>query len=287
MRITKAVITAAARNQRTLPLQTLVDRDGVEKPLLRMLLEEALRGSIEQACIVVVPGDEAAYAQAAGDLAGRVHFVAQHESRGYGHALWCARRFTAGEAFLHLVGDHVYVGNEGRHCAQHTVEIAEREECSVSAVQSTRENEIGHFGAVGGQRLPGPGGLYRIDTVIEKPTPTEAEQELIVPGLRAGHYLCFFGVHALTPLVMDILETLLGESERPVSLSSALAQLARREQYLALEERNRRFDVGVRYGLLNAQLALALNGRDRSDILARLVELLAGEAERTDSRTHA
>ncbi|MBA2646274.1 MAG: UTP--glucose-1-phosphate uridylyltransferase, partial [Pyrinomonadaceae bacterium] len=33
MKITKAVITAAARNQRTLPLQTLVDRDGDQKPL--------------------------------------------------------------------------------------------------------------------------------------------------------------------------------------------------------------------------------------------------------------
>jgi UTP--glucose-1-phosphate uridylyltransferase len=280
LKLTKAVITAAARSQRTLPLQTLVDRDGVEKPLLRMLLEEALCGAVEQACIVVVPGDEAAYAEAAGDLAGRVHFVAQHEPRGYGHALWCARQFTAGEPFLHLVGDHVYVGADGRRCAQHTIEIAEREECSVSAVQSTRENEIGRFGAVGGQRLPGPGGLYRIDAVIEKPTPTEAEQELIVPGLRAGHYLCFFGVHVLTPVVMEILESLLAATDKPVLLSTALSQLARREQYLALEERNRRFDVGVRYGLLNAQLALALSGRDRSEILAQLVELLAGEAER-------
>ncbi|HZU26610.1 MAG TPA: sugar phosphate nucleotidyltransferase [Bryobacteraceae bacterium] len=287
LKITKAVITAAGRNQRTLPLQTLVDRDGVEKPLLRMLLEESLCGSVEQACIVVAPGDEAAYAQAAGDLAGRIHFVVQHEPRGYGHALWCARGFTGGDAFLHVVGDHVYVGAGGRRCAQNTIELAEREECSVSAVQSTRENEIGRFGTVGGQRLPGPAGLYRIDTVIEKPTPTEAEQELIVPGLRAGHYLCFFGVHALTPLVMDILEKTLNESEQPVSLSPALAQLARREQYLALEERNQRFDVGVRYGLLNAQLALALNGRDRSDILARLVELLAGEADRADSRARA
>ena len=41
--------------------------------------------------------------------------------------------------------------------------------------------------------------------MIEKPTPTEAEQRLIVPGLRAGHYLCFFGMHVLTPAVMELL----------------------------------------------------------------------------------
>jgi UTP--glucose-1-phosphate uridylyltransferase len=60
-----------------------------------------------------------------------------------------------------------------------------------------------------------------------------------------------------------------------VTLSTALAALAHREKYLALEERARRFDVGVKYGLLTAQLALALSGDDREDVLARLVEVLA------------
>ncbi len=46
-------------------------------------------------------------------------------------------------------------------------------------------------------------------------------------------------------------------------------------KYLALEEHAQRFDVGVKYGLLTAQLALALSGRDREDVLARLVELLS------------
>ena len=61
------------------------------------------------------------------------------------------------------------------------------------------------FGAVAGRRVAGRSDLYRVDTVIEKPTPTEAEQRLLVPGLRAGYYLCFFGMHVLTPRVMEIL----------------------------------------------------------------------------------
>jgi UTP--glucose-1-phosphate uridylyltransferase len=111
--------------------------------------------------------------------------------------------------------------------------------------------------------------LYRVDTVLEKPTPTEAEQSLIVPGLRAGHYLCFFGMHVLTPGVMDIL------GKGVPTLSAALAELARHEQYLALEQPNRRYDLGARYGLLTAQLALALAGQDRSEVLSQLLELLA------------
>ena len=115
-------------------------------------------------------------------------------------------------------------------------------------------------------------------TVFEKPTPTIAEQQLIVPGLRAGHYLCFFGMHVLTPTIFDILGRQLeamGEETGKVTLSNGLDVLAQREQYLALEKQDWRYDVGVKYGLLTAQLALALNGDDRDEVLSLLLELLA------------
>jgi UTP--glucose-1-phosphate uridylyltransferase len=60
-----------------------------------------------------------------------------------------------------------------------------------------------------------------------------------------------------------------------VTLSAALAELIRHEQYLALEAVGRRYDLGAGYGLLIAQMALALNGRDRDLVLSHLLELLA------------
>jgi len=60
-----------------------------------------------------------------------------------------------------------------------------------------------------------------------------------------------------------------------VNLSQALAEIATRERYLAIERPWWRYDVGVKYGLLTAQLALALSGKDRTEVLAQLVELLA------------
>ena len=269
MRIGKAVITAAGRNQRALPLQTIVDRDGNEKSILSILIEQALDAHIEEICVVVWPGDEGAYAQAAGSHAGAVRFVAQAQALGYGNAIRCAREFTGGDPFLHMVSDHLYVSSAAS-CVERIVKLAEAEECSVSGVQPTRESLLYRFGAVAGRRMTGRAGLYRVDTVIEKPTPTKAEQHLMVPGVRAGYYLCFFGIHALTPVVMD----LLGRDETG-TLSDALAELARREQYLALEDEGRRYDLGARYGLLVAQLALALGGRDRAQVLSQLVELLA------------
>ncbi|MCX7670672.1 MAG: UTP--glucose-1-phosphate uridylyltransferase, partial [Anaerolineae bacterium] len=59
------------------------------------------------------------------------------------------------------------------------------------------------------------------------------------------------------------------------TFSQSLAELAQRERYLALERPWWRYDVGVKYGLLTAQLALALSGRERDEVLARLLELLA------------
>jgi UTP--glucose-1-phosphate uridylyltransferase len=155
--------------------------------------------------------------------------------------------------------------------------VACAQECAISAVQATRETLLPHYGTVGGRRIAGRKDLYVVETVVEKPTPTEAELRLIVPGLRAGHYLCFFGMHVLTPAVMDILAQRVAEAgdRGGVSLSPALAELATREKYLALEERASRYDVGVKYGLLTAQLALALSGSDREIVLARLLELLA------------
>jgi UTP--glucose-1-phosphate uridylyltransferase len=277
MKVTKAVVTAAGRGQRALPIQSLVDRDGVEKKALEIILDEAVDAGAEEICLVVTPGDEPAYRAAAGAHASRLTFVTQAEPLGYGHAILLARAFTAGQPFLHLVSDHLYVARGPTRSAKQVADLARTEGCAVSAVQPTREGVLRFYGAIGGRRVALRPDLYEIQNVLEKPTPSEAEQVLSVPGVRAGFYLCFFGVHVLTPLVMDILAGQFGRDRgnRLLDLSSALAELARRERYLALEVAGQRYNIGLRYGLLTAQLALALDGVDRERILAQIVDLLA------------
>lgn len=286
MKTSKAVITAAAKNQRTLPLQRLVDRDGITKSVLAIVIEEALQAGVEDICVIVCPGDEASYREAAGDQVRRLTFVPQPEPRGYGDAVYRARAFVGDEPFLHMVGDHIYVSDTDTGFAQHLVTLAETRSCSVSGVQATRENLLPYFGTVGGQRVRGTEHLYQIERVIEKATPTEAEQSLLIPGLRAGRYLSFFGMHVFSPTVMELLAehvaaggTQSGENAR-IELSPVLNELAAREQYLAVELPGRRCPVDVPYGLLTAQVALALSGKDRDEVLSGLCELLA---ERTMS----
>lgn len=280
MKIRKVLVTAANPRQRTLPLQTLIDQQGEPKSALRVVLEEAAGTGIEEFGVVVCPGDERAYAEACGDLRSRVRFIVQETARGYGHAVLCGRQFIGDDAFLHLVGDHLHVSRAAASCARQLLEVAAAENAPVSAVQPTRENQLTSFGAVGGRLVGGARPLYQVESVLEKPTPTIAEQQLIVPGLRAGFYLCFFGMHVLEPEIFGLLE----EQQRaapdhPLGLSPALHALAARRRYLAFSVAGLRFDIGAPYGLLFAQLALSLAGRDRDRVLTQLVELLAVRGE--------
>jgi UTP--glucose-1-phosphate uridylyltransferase len=290
LRTTKAVITAASPNQRTLPLQRLVDRNGAPNTVLGIVLDEAVQAGIEEICVVICPGDEAAYQAAAGaQHAGRLCFVPQDAPRGYGHALYCARGVVGDAPFLHMVGDHIYVSDGNASFAQQLIHMAETNGCSVSGVQPTRESLLPYFGTIGGQRVRNTQDLYVIERVIEKPTPTEAEQSLMVPGLRMGQYLCFYGMHVFGPLVMELLGKHVRAAEasgsgQNIALSPVLDELAGREQYLAVETQGGRYPVDVPYGLLMAQIALALSGRDRDDVLTEMCELLAQQSQRRTDR---
>ena len=281
MKVTKAIITAAGPHQHTLPLQTLIDRDGTQKTALRIIIEEILAAGVESIAVVISPGDQPAFMTAAGAHASRLKFLEQPAPLGYGHAVSCARAFAGTDPVLLLVGDHLYVSRGPKNCAQQLIEVAAAENCSVSAVQATQESKLPYYGAIGGRLVSGRQRLYQVEKVLEKPTPTEAEQELIVPGLRTGYYLCFFGMHVLMPSVLDLLTEMVTSTGpgKQSHLSTALARLAAQEKYLAFEVQGRRYDIGLKYGLFVAQLALALDGTDRQEVLAQMVELLALRSE--------
>lgn len=309
MQITRAVITAAGRGVRQYPasdtvqkaMLPIVDRDGLSKPVLQIIAEEALESGIEEICVVSAPGDEAVYrnhfrnyaanlrsafkgadwaeeqARRLLDLEQRLRFAVQPEPQGYGHAVWCARDFAGGEPFLLLLGDHLYLSSEPSRCARQLIDLAAAEQCAVSAVQATREHLIHQYGTLTGRRFAQRVDVYAIDEIVEKPSPTLAELRLQVPGLRAGHYLCFFGMHVLTPAIFELLDALVRDSSREpgqIQLTTALNALSRREKYLALETRGSRFNLGVKFGVVEAQIALAMAGVDREQILAVLVESL-------------
>ncbi|MBN1900694.1 nucleotidyl transferase [Candidatus Sumerlaeota bacterium] len=311
MNIRKAVITAGGRGIRLYPawdtvqkaMLPFIDRDGLNKPAIQIIAEEALDSGIEEICVVCAPGDETRYRERfealrnnllaayqgvdwaqkqeerLDNLLKRLHFATQETPLGYGHAVYSAKRFVGKEPFLLLLGDHLYISHiKGKRCARQLIDLAIREECSVAAVQATPEHLVRHYGTVGGKRESRIQGVYYIERILEKPTLSQAELELHVPGLRMGHYLCFFGMHVLNHTLFDILEESINkidDKQGEIQLTPALEELARQEKYLALELKGFRYDIGARFGLMKAQLALALAGVDHDEALTELVALLA------------
>jgi UTP--glucose-1-phosphate uridylyltransferase len=308
MKVRRAVITAAARGERLYPVADtiqkamlpVVDLDGLHKPVIQIIAEEAFSSGIEEICVVCAPGDGERYVSAFTSLRdnlvksykgsdwatqqadkidyllSRLQFAEQAEALGYGHAVYCARDFVQGEPFLLLLGDYLYVSAvAGQRCAAQLVALATQQDCSVSAVNPTIEHQIGRYGTLTGKHVPAHQGVYEIEKIIEKPSLSTAELELQTSGLRAGYYLCFFGMHVLTPTIFDILARHQSQSSGNLLLTPALQELAETEKYLALEVKGTRYDLSRRHGLLRAQLALGLAGEAHDETLTTMVELLA------------
>jgi len=309
MKIRKGVITAAARGQRLYPVADtiqkamlpVIDIDGLHKPVIQIIAEEAFTSGIEELCIICAPGDGEKYisaftslrdnltssysidwakkqAEAIDHLLGHVQFVEQVEPLGYGHAVYCAKNFINNEPFLLLLGDYLYLSLSQKRCAAQVIELAAQENCPVSAVHPTIEHQINRYGTLTGTQVANSTGIYEIEKIIEKPSLSLAELELLTPGLRVGYYLCFFGMHVLPPAIFDLLQKQMAQGG--YLLTPALQELALTDKYLALEVKGNRYDLSRKNGLLRAQIALGLAGDAHEETLTTLVETLAEANQR-------
>jgi UTP--glucose-1-phosphate uridylyltransferase len=311
MNIKKAIITAAARGERLYPVSDtvqkamlpIVDADGINKPIIQIIAEEAFSSGVEEICIICAPGDEKRYLenfqslqstllkafkqhewaqiQAAGikNLLERISFKIQEIPRGYGDAVYLAKEFIKEEPFLLLLGDYLYVSdNKKKRCSQQLIELANIEDCSVSAVNPTIEHQINKYGTLTGKSILKYSGVYQIEKIIEKPSVSLAELELQTSGLRAGYYLCFFGMHVFKPVIFDYLKKAIEinkNSNATTLLTPSQQELADTEKYLALEMKGSRYDTSKKLGLMQAQIALGLAGSIKNEVLSTIIHILS------------
>ena len=138
-KVRKAVIPAAGFGTRLFPaskatkkeLFPIIDRDGIAKPVILLLVEEALSAGIEEVILIVqendlndfraffqeqvtienynkLPRHFQEYARRILEIGRRVSFVTQTTQEGFGHAVYCAREAVGNEPFLLMLGDHLY-----------------------------------------------------------------------------------------------------------------------------------------------------------------------------------
>src|SRR3954471_9862142 len=215
-KVRKAVITAAGRGTRQYPASTavqkemfpLVDRDGLTKPVIQIIGEEALDAGIEELCIITQPGEESQYrdyfkrldndmvksfrgkdwaileSEKLGEFGERMHFAEQHTPEGFGHAVYQAKEFVGDEPFLLLLGDHVYISDTKDRCAQQLIRVYEEHMLdAVTGVQPTVERMLHLFGVIRGAPVDSNRGLYKAELIIEKPSIEAARERLATPML--------------------------------------------------------------------------------------------------------
>ncbi|GAB4466951.1 MAG: sugar phosphate nucleotidyltransferase [Armatimonadaceae bacterium] len=311
--VRKAVITAAGRGTRQFPatrsvqkeLLPLVDRDGITKPTIQIIIEECLASGIEDICIVVSPGGAEpfkkhfsrlseeerktfrnkewalAQADALRRMQERITYVEQPTPEGYGDAVYQAKDFVGDEPFLLLLGDHIYISNTKKRCAQQVIETYGIAQCAVSAVQQTPDDRLHLFGTVTGRPLGSETPTYEVTKIVEKPSIEFAAEHLQTAGVKRGYYLCFFGMHVLPSTIFDCLSHHIENNMREngeIQLTSSLEMLRAQERYVAVETRGERYDMGVPFGYVETQAALALNGVERAEMLAALLRIVAKSA---------
>jgi UTP--glucose-1-phosphate uridylyltransferase len=259
-----------------LPLQHVTVGDGSTKRVAALQIEELLAAGVSEVALVLRSGSRT-FSELREQFGNALVSIEQSEPRGFGDAVLCAEEWIGGEPFIVQVCDHVFVTDADASCTRQLVDVAAAEGCAVSGVQANSESQLPYFGAIGGARVKGSARLYSVATILEKPTPTVAEERCIIPGLRQGTYLQLFGTHALTPGVFELLraqQRALAPGAK-LGLTEALAVLAGREKYLALEVNGQRVDLESPFGLLRAELALALNGSRRDEVLRLILEEVA------------
>jgi UTP-glucose-1-phosphate uridylyltransferase/mevalonate kinase len=276
-KIRKAVIPAAGFGTRLFPatkatkkeLFPIVDRDGIAKPAILVIVEEALDAGIEEVIIVVqkndlddfrflfneqisienynkLPPQSQEYSRRLLEMGRHVTFVIQTAKEGFGHAVYCAREAVGDEPFLLMLGDHIYRSGSETTCAGQLLEAYQRHGQSLVGMRRTPEDQIGSFGTVTGVWLEGES-LLSISAFAEKPTPDYARTNLRVPGFPEGEYLTLFGQYIVKPKLFDFLKEHIENNVREhgeFQLTSTLDRLRQEDGFMGLVMDGKRFDIG-------------------------------------------
>jgi UTP--glucose-1-phosphate uridylyltransferase len=294
MKIHKAVIPIAGLGTRLFPAShackkeffPVVGPDGIARPLVHYQIMDLIDVGIEEICIIVRPGEEkvvidylqgpdesyakrlkkhADLAQEADRMQAaleQIFFAVQERQEGYGHAVYQSKAFANGEPILLCLGDHLFRGSSDS-CHDRLLQAYGM--CgakSVSAVNRIHAGDLKGYGTIAGKRRQATPNLIDVTRIVEKPSIELAREELRVDGLGSDEFLGWFGMHALSPSIYDILEEMITRDIRQqgeVQLTYAQELQRQQEGYCALEMRDgKRFDFGTPQDFLGSVAEFAL-----------------------------
>jgi UTP--glucose-1-phosphate uridylyltransferase len=276
--VRKAVIPVAGLGTRLFPATRavkkeffpIIDRDGLAKPAILLIVNEALEAGIEKVILVVqgtdlddfqaffgsepapelwdgLPASQKHEMRRILEASQHLSFAVQSTQDGFGHAVYSARAAVGDEPFLLMLGDHLYHSNNDESCADQLLAAYEQHGRNVLGLRRIREEDLARCGVVSGHWLQ-KDQILEITQFVEKPTADLAKASLRVAGLPDGEYLAVFGQYVLQPGVFDHLGAQISGEYRErgeFQLTSALEHLRAKEGFLGLVIDGQAYDIGT------------------------------------------
>ena len=289
MKITKAVIPAAGLGTRVLPASKAVPKEMlniVDKPAIQYLVEECAAAGITDVLIITNrgkgviedhfdysyeleqnllknPAKHALYesVHSVADLAN-IYYVRQKETKGLGHAILAAERFVGNEPFAILYGDDIIV-SENRPVIGQLIDAYEKYGKCTTRVKECSTEQVMKYCTL--DVTPLEERIYDVHRIIEKPSIDKI----------LSHF-AILGRNVVTPDVFDLIRN---TEPNPVTgevyFSEAMSNLAEAGRLLAVDFDGKRYDMGSKIGIMQANVEVALKHPEIGDEFREYIKTFA------------
>lgn len=287
MKVRKAIIPAAGMGTRVLPASKAVPKEMlniVDKPAIQYIVEEAFASGIEEVLVITNRNKGAIEdhfdhafeleTKLAGNESkkkiyedvmecsnfGNIYFLRQKETKGLGHAVLCAKNFIGDEPFAVLYGDDVILSETP--CTKQLCDAYEKYGKGVVGVKEVPGMAITKYCSLKTEHIED--NCYKCTDMIEKPKPEEI----------MGNF-SILGRVVLPPEIFDILEkTPLGAGNE-LQLTDAMKTLAQDKGVVAVDYEGVRYDMGNKFGILQANIEVGLKHPETKDELKVYLKSIA------------
>lgn len=291
MGIKKAVIPAAGLGTRFLPATKAQPKEMlpiVDKPALQYIIEEAVASGVEE--ILIITGrnkgsienhfdrsielelelekkDQMELLREIRNISemANIHYIRQKEPLGLGHAIYCARSFVGNEPFAVLLPDDLVYSK--KPCLKQMVEVYNEYKATILGVQEVAKDEVDKYGIVSGNIIENR--IHKVEDLIEKPSVE-----------RAPSNIAIIGRYIISPRIFNILKNTRPGKNGEIQLTDALRELIKYEDIYAYNFEGRRYDVGNKFGFLEATVEYALRDEElREAFIDYLMNIVAKESK--------
>lgn len=289
MKVRKAIIPAAGMGTRVLPASKAVPKEMlniVDKPAIQYIVEEAFNSGIEEILIITNRGkgaiedhfdhafeletklegnsDKRDILDSVKDCSnfGNIYFLRQKETGGLGHAVLCAKSFVGNEPFAVLYGDDVIISDNP--VTKQLIDAYEKYGKGAVGVKEVDGDAIMKYCSL--DVAPLEGNCYSCTDMIEKP-----EKEEIMSNFS------ILGRVVMPPEIFDILENTPLGAGNELQLTDAMKTLAQTKGVIAVDYEGVRYDMGNKFGILQANIEVGLKHPEVKEQLKVYLKEIAKE----------